>query len=441
MKILINILDLYGDDNVEFVLKPLLITMPEAFLLSYITLVFLKRVDFFYRKNMKNNIINIILFVVIPYSLLCDILYYFNINLYIRLLANALCMCVLMYMVLGYFNSGNSLIKQIFELPKLYVYSLLPLIFLYVIELINIFVLEHLFNFNENLIPSSFWVNFLFSLPVKLVLGFVVYLSYISNNLGDTFILKVFWNKNALFRRTLYVQIALNMLLIVLIYEKFVFNDILNSLELENKFLIIFFVFIILLLEILFPWIIIASIKLYEYNKGLKYVNIDKDLFKMFENKLYKYYKKLNKLDILKTELEKLENKRNVLKKDINEVGIFMNTNLKVDSETNSMEKRFIQQIEELQQKYVLINKKVIEKKEKINNIKKDLIELIYNMEFLKEEEKQLLIYKYRRFKTDKWISSRLLKTEEEITERRIAIVEKLFRFEYGDERITCIRH
>lgn len=173
-------------------------------------------------------------------------------------------MCILMYMTLGYFNYKESFVRQIINFIKLYICSLLSLLLLYVLEIIDVVILQYLFNFNSALVSVDLWVNVAFTIPTKLILGFIVYINYVKHNINiaNSFLLGILWNKNFLYKRILYIQVVFNILLIVFIYNKFVLNNVLNSLEVENEFFIVFFIFITIIIETLLPWVTIASIKL-----------------------------------------------------------------------------------------------------------------------------------------------------------------------------------
>lgn len=405
-----------------------LISIPESFLLMLISLVFLRQSFFFSKNNKKKNLLSVFLFATIPYSIFSRILNMLDINIYIRILLNSIMLSILIYPLLNIFGKKESIIEQIFEIGKVYICSLFSIFLLYIIEIFTISILQYLFNLDVSLIKSDIYVNFIFSIPSKLIFGSIIYLYYVKQNVNNNLISGLLDKNIYFFRIILFVQIIFTFLFSIYIHNKFVLNNILINLDSYTKFNIIFLIFIILLLEILFPWVIIASIRLNEYYKSLKYLSVDKDLFNIFENKLYEYYKKLNKLEILNLEVKELKFKSNTIKKDINEVGIFKE-NIKLNIETmDSMEKDFIQQIRDMQEKDILINKEIFEKKNEVNNIQMDLNDLIYNMKFLNGEEKRLLRYKYKEFKTDNWISNTLLKTLDDTITERVKLVESLFK-------------
>lgn len=240
----------------------ILISVPETFLLAFITLIFLKRDDFFYKKNMRENIIALSLFIIVPFLLFSNILFYIGLGVYLRVFLNSILMTILMYLMLGYFGTGNSLKEHFIYIGKLYMLSLLPLLMLTIIEVFEFMLLQYLFNFNISLLNTNSIINFLISIPIQVILFFIVYINYVKVNTPDSLILGIVWKEKFFFREIIYIQIILNMILSVVIYNKFVINNVLNSLEFDKQFFIVFLIFSILLIEILLPWFIILTVKL-----------------------------------------------------------------------------------------------------------------------------------------------------------------------------------
>lgn len=238
------------------------ISIPETFLVSFIIFIFLKREDFFCRKNMKENIKVLGLFVVIPTLILSNVLYYFNLSLYLRIFINSISMTFFMYNMLGYFGTGVSFKDHIIDVLKLYISSLLTLLFSTMLEIFAIFMLQILFNFDVSLVNAGPITNYLLDIPRQLIMIFVVYLNYVKVNTPNSLILGIVWKEKFFFREIIYIQMVLNIILSIVIYNKFVINNVLNNLDHDKQFFIVFLIFLILLMEILLPWFIILTVKL-----------------------------------------------------------------------------------------------------------------------------------------------------------------------------------
>lgn len=253
--------------SIEVVLNTILISIPEAFLSVCISLIFLRRKDFFSRKLIKDNMVKITLFVVIPLTLFSVILYNVNMGLYLRMTMNILCLTFLIYISLGYLQTIGSIKKNTVNLLKVLLASSMPILLLYISEVILILLLQYLFNFDMSLIKSSVLINLIFSLPIRIITFFVVYMYYTRCNVLDSFILKIVWEEKKHLRKFIYIQVLVNTILFFIIYNKFVVNNILKTLEVGNQYFIVFFVLMIVILEILLPWFLVLNIRLKQGEK------------------------------------------------------------------------------------------------------------------------------------------------------------------------------
>lgn len=414
--------------SIDFIIKFLFVMVPETFLLTCNTLILLKRNDLFYKRNIKKVVINIILFITIPYSICGSVLYNFNMNIYIRLLLNSLCLCILLYIVLGYFSSKKFIKEQIIDGVKLYLYSLLPLLFLYTIEIISIVILKYLFNFDSSLIAIDISVNFLLTIVTKLVLGFITYINYAIYNFDNNFALGMFWSRKILLKQVIYFQMIINIALVIFIHDRFILNN-----SYVNKQIFIIYMFI--LVEALIPWFIIVYLTLSQKKKAIRYITVNKNLFNRFENSLYNHYKSLMKVRDLNLEVSNLDIKRNIIRNEIEEIFMFMDLDFRDKlngeaniKEENITEKNVILETKKLNQKISLIDQKIDMEKNIIKKIQDKLSELECRIKYLNEEEKYILKYKYKEYKSDKWISVRLLKSVDEIIEKRVELVESIFK-------------
>lgn len=247
--------------GIEFFLNIILVGLPEAFLSVFIGLIFLKRYDFLYRKNMRENIIFMALYIVVPYLVFANILFYFDLNIHLRVIMNGLFMGILIYLSLAYYKAP-SIKKSMKALVEVCFCGLLSLFTLYILEVIVILILQYVFNFSMEQVAGGLFVNILFSLPSKILMFFIVYLNYIKQNTVDSIIMGMVWKNKYFFREIIYIQIIGNTILFVIIFNKFVVNNVISTLDVDKQFFIVFFVLILLIVEILFPWFIILTLKL-----------------------------------------------------------------------------------------------------------------------------------------------------------------------------------
>lgn len=254
-------------NNLEIFFNTIVVSIPEAYLLVYITLVILRRKEFFEKKYIKKNIAIITLFLVIPFIVFSVPLYYLDINLYIRLLMNAILLAFLIYVSLGYLGDFINTKKTIMDIGKVLFASIICFCILNILEVFVVILLQYLFNFDIGMIKSNVIINIIFALPTKLVMFFIIYLYYMKQNTPDSVVLNMVWRNKDIFKKFIFLQIIFNTIIAFIIYNKFVINNILEGLESEKQFFIIFLILIFIILEIMLPWFTIITMKLKQGNE------------------------------------------------------------------------------------------------------------------------------------------------------------------------------
>lgn len=247
---------------IDIILTSILIGIPETFLLVFIILIFLKRYEFLYRNNIKKNIFKVGVFVVLPHVVFAVTTFYLDINVWLRAFMNTIMLAFLTYAILGYFSKTYSTKENIIDIGKVYMSSLLSMVSLCILERSTVVLSEYLFGFNMIVSKATPLINFIFAIPTRIVMFFIVFLVYIKVNTRENLILNTIWKEKKYFKKTILIQVILNIFLFGIIYNKLIINEFLINLDQEVSTFIVFLIIIIVVISNLLPWFIIYTIKL-----------------------------------------------------------------------------------------------------------------------------------------------------------------------------------
>lgn len=254
---------------IDMILTSVFISIPLEFILVYISLIFLKEYDFLYKENLKGGFIKIGLFVICPYIVFSIITFYLDIDVNLRLIMNSIVQGFFTYSMLGYFWRNDNAKKYVVNIIKVYICSLVSLSILAILEILIIMVPQYIFGFDMLILKTTPLTNFIFEIPVIMTIFFIVYMNYVNINISDSLVLKMVWKGKKFFKKFIFIQIIFNILLLIIIFDKFIRNEFLVSLEQDIRTFIVFLVSTIIIIGNLIPWYIIYTLKL-KQGKALK---------------------------------------------------------------------------------------------------------------------------------------------------------------------------
>lgn len=247
---------------IDMILTSVLISIPEAFLLAFIIFIILKHYEFLYRNNIKKNIFKVGIFVVFPYVVFAVTTFYLGINIWLRLVMNSTMLAFLTYTILGRVGKISNVKESLIDIGRVYISSLLSLSILVVAERLTITLPGYIFGFNMVVSKTTPLINFVFAIPTRTIMFFIVFIFYVKVNTRENLILNTIWKEKRYFRKTILIQVILNIFLFGIIYNKFIINEFLISLDQEVSTFIVFLIIIIVVVSNLLPWFIIYTIKL-----------------------------------------------------------------------------------------------------------------------------------------------------------------------------------
>lgn len=244
----------------SLVFTTITISIPEATNTILVAILLLREYKFFYEKNIEKNLINLLLFAAIPYAAFANVIFYFDIDIYIRWVINACVMSFLLFNMLGYFGKTD-FIKEFIISLKTFVCSLCSIGILLVIEDCIIYIPEYIFGFEVLLLKEKTVANYLQFMLIQMVMFFIIYYNYVKINTSNFIMLNTIW-KEKLFKKTILAQIMINILLFVIIYDRFIKNSFLNGLNQDAKTFVVFLIITILVIGNFLPWFVVLTLKL-----------------------------------------------------------------------------------------------------------------------------------------------------------------------------------
>lgn len=234
------------------------VSIPEEFIMTFMALLGLRRFDYFDKYNVKSNLKNVFLKVVLPCTVLFTItLFGLELNIYVRSVINFLGFYIFMLLLL----KGENKFRVFASALAAYCLSAL-------IEVISWIGLIYIFKIDVSLINHSALTNLMLTLPVRILQIGILYMIYINKNSIFRFGVYELWNDNREFRRFTIIHTVFNIFFSMYIYSEFAINRCLISLSWETQLSIVTVICLIFVVQVIMPWLIMYIIYV-----NYKYIN------------------------------------------------------------------------------------------------------------------------------------------------------------------------
>lgn len=162
---------------------------------------------------------------------------------------------------------------------------------------------------------------------------------------------------------------------------------------------------------------------------------MDKKAFKRIEGRIYNYYKNLDTINKIEAEIKELEYQLISIKEDIRSTNVTIDADIQAvaieervqtSNTSNAIEKALEREIDKLEKEYIYVRNKLMKKKLKLRELRRNISSMQYNINMLKAEDKRLIELKYKEKKSVVNICFALNTSKSSLFKRKDELVENI---------------
>lgn len=232
----------------QSVLNALIVSMPEEFFITIITLILLGRYDYISKENWKRNFFKVMTMSVIPLSLTFNILKYYLSNDNVLVIINILLLSISISIL---YNIKNR--KEYF---KILMFSSLGFLIFMITQLITVFMVMYILKISSNSFNQSAIINFIIVLPERVLQYLMLSLIFLKQNgLTKVNLSKIILENSVLRFFTILFTVG-DIVILMWMAKYIVYDKILDKIPLDGQIAISVGIMILVIISLLSIWVI-----------------------------------------------------------------------------------------------------------------------------------------------------------------------------------------
>ncbi|KMT22915.1 hypothetical protein [Clostridium cylindrosporum] len=231
-------------------LNMILISIPEELVITLMTIMWIGRYDLLDRYSIRKNLIKIMIVVVVP----CVVIFSTNIfvlklDMHLRVITNVTIFSILMLILL-----------KSKDVKKVTSFSLMVFVLIFIQDIITFLIVVYLLKIDVSTLDFYPGVNFLITLPERIIQYGIVYFLYLKKNALVSVDVARLWRDNQFYRSSILIPASVNLIILIILYNYFVVKRSLVLLAENLQLMIVVIVLALVALNIMIPWITLMSV-------------------------------------------------------------------------------------------------------------------------------------------------------------------------------------